>query len=101
MVALQFELINVIKGVVNEVLFDKDLIKNKLVVVTIIVSDVSKLKLFKNISSNDISEGIKLNIIYSKKIMESGDVEICGLVWIKIGVKYQNFCNRCRRLVNG
>ncbi|PIM95895.1 class I tRNA ligase family protein [Candidatus Hodgkinia cicadicola] len=100
MVALQFELINVIKGVVNEVLFDKDLIKNKLVVVTIIVSDVSKLKLFKNISSNDISESIKLNILYSKKIMESGDVEICGLVWIKIGVKYQNFCNRCRRLVN-
>ncbi|WP_146657018.1 hypothetical protein [Candidatus Hodgkinia cicadicola] len=56
--------------------------------------------MFKNISSNDISGYIKLNIIYSKKIMEGKDVGICNSVWIKIGIKYQNLCNRCRRLSN-
>ncbi len=48
--------------------------------VTIMVSDVSKLKLFKNISSSDISECIKLNILFSKKIMTDRDVEICDFV---------------------
>ncbi len=47
-ITLQFEVINLIKDVVNGILFDKDLTKkNKLVIVTVIVNDISKLKLFK------------------------------------------------------
>ncbi len=100
MVALQFEIMNVIKDIVNEILFDKTITKDRLVMITIIVSDVNKLKLFKNISSNDMSDFIKLNIIYSKGLTESGDVMVCDFVRIKIGIRFKNLCNRCKKMVN-
>ncbi len=100
MVALQFEIMNVIKDVVNEILFDKTITKDRLVMITIIVSDVNKLKLFKNISSNDMSDFIKLNIIYSKGLTESGDVMVCDFVRIKISIRFKNLCNRCKKMVN-
>ncbi len=100
MVALQFEIMNVIKDIVNRILFDKKITKDRLVMITVIVSDVNKLKLFKNISSNDVSEFIKLNIIYSKGLTESSDIMVCDFVRIKISIRFKNLCNRCKKMVN-
>ncbi len=100
MVVLQFEIMNIIKDIINGIIFDKIITKDRLVMITVIVSDVNKLKLFKNISSNDVSEFIKLNIIYSKGLIESSDVMVCNFVRIKISIRFKNLCNRCKKIVN-
>ncbi len=84
---------NVIKDIVNRILSDKIITKKgRLIMLMVIVSDINRLKLFKNITFQRCSEFIKLSIIYSKKeVTESSDIMVCDFVGFK------NLCNRCRK----
>ncbi|PIM95752.1 Isoleucine--tRNA ligase [Candidatus Hodgkinia cicadicola] len=99
-VGLQFKIVNAIREVIDELMTGGELTGNMLVITTIIVGDINKLKLFKNISSHDISERIKLNIIFSKKRDKNVDIDVCEMISIKISIDVGNLCCRCRGLMS-